>query len=78
MFRQPANKLSISGRVKRAAQEGASERRSSLAQVLFTIDLSPKWRACSQANVSLSTNRTDKDSHKQRYLITFAGGISVI
>ena len=35
MFRQPANKLSISGRVKRAAQKGASERRSSLARLLF-------------------------------------------
>ena len=33
------------------------------------IALSPKWRACSQANVSLSTNTTDKDCHKQRYLI---------
>jgi len=35
MFRQPANKLSFSGRVKRAAQEGVSERRSSLARLLF-------------------------------------------
>ena len=83
MFRQPEKKLSISGRVKRAAQaSGKARLRVSsfvmLAHVLFTIDLSPKWRACSQANVSLSTNRTDKDSPKQRYLITFAGGISVI
>ena len=78
MFCQPANKLSISERVKQAAQERSSERRSSparllfcdaLTHVLFTIDLSPKWRACSQANVSFSTNTTDKDSHKQRYLI---------
>ena len=35
MFRQPTNKLSISGRGKRAAQEGVNERRSSLARLLF-------------------------------------------
>ena len=35
MFRQPENKLSISGRVKRAVQGGVNERRSSLARLLF-------------------------------------------
>ena len=35
MFRQPANKLSISGRVKRAVQGGVNERRSSLARLVF-------------------------------------------
>ena len=47
MFRQPAKKLSLSGRVKRAAQASgkARSRVSSfvmLAHVLFTIDLSLK------------------------------------
>ena len=69
MFRQPANKLSVSGRVKQAAQTSGEVRTRvssfvMLAQVLFTKDLSLKWRACSQANVSLSTNTTDIDSHK--------------
>ena len=35
MFRQPENKLSISGGVKRAVQGGVNERRSSLARLLF-------------------------------------------
>ena len=43
MFRQPANKLSNSGRVKRAAQASGEDRSRvssfvSLAHVLFTIE----------------------------------------